>query len=138
MTLPQDMLAHNRQVIADFRANGGVEPGRHLLLLTTTGARTGEERTSPMMYVPDGDRILVIASNAGAPELPNWYHNLVAHPDVTVEVTGDTYPARAVVTAGAERERVWAEITRQYPFFLDHQAKVTRTIPVVALERAGS
>jgi deazaflavin-dependent oxidoreductase (nitroreductase family) len=135
MTLPEDMLAHNRQVIADFRANGGVEPGRHLLLLTTTGARTGQERTSPMMYVPEGDRLLVIASNAGAARHPNWYHNLVAHPEVTVEVTGETYPARARVTAGAERERLWADITRQYPFFLDHQAKITRTIPIVSLDR---
>ena len=136
MTIPEDMLAHNRQVIADFRANGGVEPGRHLLLLTTTGARTGEERTSPMMYVPEGDRVLVIASNAGAIHHPNWYHNLVAHPEVTVEVTGETYPARARVTTGEERERLWADITRQYPFFLDHQAKITRTIPIVSLDRA--
>ena len=137
MNLPQDMLAHNRQVIADFRANGGVEPGRNLLLLTTTGARTGEERTSPMMFVPDGDRILVIASNAGAVRHPNWYHNLVAHPDVTVEVTGDTYRARARDLRGEERARVWAEITQKYPFFLDHQANIERTIPIVALERTS-
>jgi deazaflavin-dependent oxidoreductase (nitroreductase family) len=137
MNLPQDMLAHNRQVIADFRANGGVEPGRNLLLLTTTGARTGEERTSPMMFVPDGDRILVIASNAGSVHHPNWYHNLVAHPDVTVEVTGDTYRARARPLEGEERERTWASITGQFAFFLDHQAKIERTIPIVALERTS-
>ena len=137
MNLPQDMLAHNRQVIADFRANGGVEPGRNLLLLTTTGARTGQERTSPMMFVPDGDRILVIASNAGAVRHPNWYHNLVAHPDVTVEVTGDTYRAHARTLEGEERERVWASITSKYAFFLDHQAKIERTIPIVALERSS-
>jgi deazaflavin-dependent oxidoreductase (nitroreductase family) len=135
MNLPDDMLAHNRQVIADFRANGGVEPGRNLLLLTTTGARTGESRTSPMMFVPDGDRILVLASNAGAVRHPNWYHNLVAHPDVTVEVTGDTYRARAHDLRGEERERLWAEITQKFPFFLDHQSKIERTIPIVALER---
>src|SRR5262249_59348063 len=105
MTLPEDMLAHNRQVIADFRANGGVEPGRHLLLLTTTGARTGHKRTSPMMYIPDGDRLLVMASNAGAPRHPNWYHNLVAHPDVTVEITGGTYQAPPRPPQGQERER---------------------------------
>jgi len=137
MNLPQDMLAHNRQVIADFRANGGVEPGRNLLLLTTTGARTGEERTSPMMFVPDGDRILVIASNAGAVRHPNWYHNLVAHPDVTVEVIGDTYRARAHPLEGEERERKWASITGQFAFFLDHQANIERTIPIVALERTS-
>ena len=135
MSLPDDMLAHNRQVIADFRANGGVEPGRNLLLLTTTGARTGESRTSPMMFVPDGDRVLVLASNAGAVRHPNWYHNLVAHPDVTVEVTGDTYQARAHDLRGEERERLWAEITQKFPFFLDHQSKIERTIPIVALER---
>ena len=135
MSLPDDMLAHNRQVIADFRANGGVEPGRNLLLLTTTGARTGESRTSPMMFVPDGDRVLVLASNAGAVRHPNWYHNLVAHPDVTVEVTGDTYQARAHDLRGAERDRLWAEITQKFPFFLDHQSKIERTIPIVALER---
>ena len=135
MTLPEDMLAHNRQVIADFRANGGVEPGRHLLLLTTTGARTGQKRTSPMMYIPEGDRLLVIASNAGAPRHPNWYHNLVAHSDVTVEVTGETYEARARVTRGEERERLWADITRQFPFFAEHESRVSRTIPVVSLER---
>jgi deazaflavin-dependent oxidoreductase (nitroreductase family) len=135
MNLPEDMLAHNRQVIADFRANGGVEPGRNLLLLTTTGARTGASRTSPMMFVPDGDRILVIASNAGAVHHPNWYHNLVAHPDVTVEVTGDTYRAHARTLEGEERERMWASITEKYAFFLDHQANIERTIPIVALER---
>jgi deazaflavin-dependent oxidoreductase (nitroreductase family) len=135
MSLPDDMLAHNRQVIADFRANGGVEPGRNLLLLTTTGARTGESRTSPMMFVPDGDRVLVLASNAGAVRHPNWYHNLVVHPDVTVEVTGDTYQARAHDLRGADRDRLWAEITQKFPFFLDHQSKIERTIPIVALER---
>ena len=137
MTLPDDMLAHNRQVIEEFRANGGPVPSdRPLLLLTTVGARTGKRRTSPMMFVHDGDRLLVIASAAGAPRHPNWYHNLVAHSDVTVEVAGDTYPARAVVTKGAERERLWADITRDYPFFVEHQARVTRRIPVVALERS--
>jgi deazaflavin-dependent oxidoreductase (nitroreductase family) len=135
VTVPTDMLAHNRKVIEDFRTNGGVEPGRPLLLLTTTGARTGEIRTSPMMFVPNGDRLLVIASSAGAQHHPAWYHNLVAHPEVTVEVTGNTYPAMAVVTGGAERDRLWAEITEKYPFFVEHQAKTARTIPVVALVR---
>ena len=128
------MGAINEKVITDFRAAGGA-PGRPLLLLTTTGARTGRSRTTPMMFVADGDRLLVIASNAGAPRNPDWYRNLVAHPDVTVEVTGETYAARADVTAGAERERLWEIITGQYPFFLEHQAKVRRTIPVVALVR---
>ena len=129
-----DMRAINEKVIADFRAAGGA-PGRPLLLLTTTGARTGRSHTTPMMFVPDGDRLLVIASNAGAARHPDWYRNLVAHSAVTVEVTGETYPARAEVTTGDERERLWATTTGQYPFFLEHQAKVARAIPVVALIR---
>jgi deazaflavin-dependent oxidoreductase (nitroreductase family) len=135
MTLPSDMAAHNRQVIADFRANGGVPDGRPLLLLTTTGARTGQRRTTPMMYVSDGDRLLVIASNAGAPRDPDWFHNLVAHPAVTVEVTGDTFEASATVLLDEERDRVFAEIVKRHAFFADHQAGVERTIPVVALTR---
>jgi len=135
--LPTDMKAHNRQLIEEFRAHGGVLEGRPLLLLTTTGARTGRRRTTPMMYVPDGDRLLVLASNSGAPAHPDWYHNLVAHPVVTVEVDGRTYDATAVVTTGEERDRLFARTVERYPFFAEHQAKVSRTIPVVALERRG-
>jgi deazaflavin-dependent oxidoreductase (nitroreductase family) len=83
--LPADMRAHNQKVIEEFRANGGAGD-RPLLLLTTTGVRSGARRTTPMMYVPDGDRLLVIASNAGAPKHPDWYRNLAADPRVTVEV----------------------------------------------------
>jgi deazaflavin-dependent oxidoreductase (nitroreductase family) len=132
--LPQDMRAHNRKVIEEFRANKGAGD-RPLLLLTTTGRRTGQRRTTPMMYVPDGDRLLVIASNAGAPKHPDWYHNLVADPRVTVEVGPQTYEATAVVTTGEERERLFAAIQEKYPFFTEHQAGVERQIPVVALER---
>ncbi len=135
MALPQDMKAHNRKVIEEFRANGGAPEGRPLLLLTTTGARTGQQRTTPMMFVPDGDRLLVFASNAGAPRHPDWYHNLVTHPEVRVEVGGDSYAAEAVVLAGSERDRLFARTTEKYPFFGDHQAKISRTIPVVALVR---
>ena len=133
--LPSDMRAHNRQVIADFRARGGPPEGRPLLLLTTTGARTGRPHTAPMMYVLDGDRLLVIASNAGAPRHPDWYRNLVAHPEVTVEAAGQTYAATAVVLTGAERDRLFARIVEGYPFFADHQAGIVRRIPVVALVR---
>ncbi len=130
---------YNSQLIEEFRANrgkaGGPFDGRPMLLLTTTGARSGQSRTTPMMYVQDGDRLLVIASNVGAPIHPDWYRNLVAHPDVTVEVKDETYKATAIVTEGAERERLWASIIAQYPFFTDHQAKTTRQIPVIALER---
>jgi deazaflavin-dependent oxidoreductase (nitroreductase family) len=132
--LPADMKAHNRKVIEEYRANRGAG-GRPLLLLTTTGARTGEPRTTPMMYVPDGDRLLVIASNAGAPKHPDWYRNLVANPDVTVEVDAERFEATAEVPSGAERDRLFAGIVEKYPFFADHQAGITRTIPVVVLVR---
>jgi deazaflavin-dependent oxidoreductase (nitroreductase family) len=130
---------YNQRLIEQFRAdrsnNGDAFKGRPLLLLTTTGARSGQRRTTPMMYVRDGECLLVIASNAGAPKHPAWYHNLVAHPHVTVEVGRDTYDATAIVTEGAERQQLWDKVVEQYPFFADHQAKVTRQIPVVALER---
>ncbi len=134
-----DQNEYNRRLIEDFRANqgtdGGPFEGRPLLLLTTTGARSGQRRTTLMMYIPDGERLLVIASNIGAPKHPDWYHNLVAHPRVTVEVGAETFEATAVVVEDPERRQVWARIVEQYPFFAEHQAKTTRQIPVIALER---
>jgi deazaflavin-dependent oxidoreductase (nitroreductase family) len=135
MTLPADMKAYNRQLIEEFRAAGGKLEDRPLLLLTTTGAESGEPHTAPMMLVPDGDRLLVIASNAGAVAHPDWYHNLIANPRVTVEVNGETYEATAHPLPDEERDRKFAEIAKSYPFFNDHQAGVSRTIPVVALVR---
>jgi deazaflavin-dependent oxidoreductase (nitroreductase family) len=140
--IPVDIKEHNRKLIEEFRAARdtpeGPLPGRQIVLLTTTGARTGERRTTPMMYIPDGDRLLVIASNAGAPKHPDWYRNLVAHPEVTVEVGKEVYGARAVVPDRAERDRLFAMVSEKFPFFAEHQAKVSRTIPVVVLERAAS
>src|ERR1700737_1332644 len=130
---------YNRKLIEEFRANrseGGEKfKGRPLLLLTTTGAKSGQPRTSPMMYIPDGDRLMVIASNVGAPTHPAWYHNLVAHPQVTVEVGRETFDATPIVTTGEERHRLWTRIVESYPFFTEHQAKTTRQIPVIILER---
>ncbi len=136
--LPSDMREHNRQLIEQFRANGRQLGDRPVLLLTTIGARTGQPRTTPMMYVFDGDTLLVIASNAGAPRHPNWYLNLRADPHVTVEVRGEKYDALARPVTGAERTARWESITSQYPFFVEHQSKVRREIPVVALERTDS
>lgn len=132
-----DQKDYNRRLIEEFRANkgGGPMAGRPLLLLTTTGAKTGQPRTTPMMYVRVDDHLLVIASNAGAPAHPDWYRNIVAHPDVTVEVGAENYPAQAAALEGVEREQVWAEIVKQYAFFAEHQAKIARQIPVIALER---
>jgi deazaflavin-dependent oxidoreductase (nitroreductase family) len=134
-----DMNEYNRKLIEDFRESrekgDGRFAGRRLLLLTTTGARSGQRRATPMMYIPDGNRLLVIASNNAAPRHPDWYHNLIAHPEVTVEVRDETFEATAVVVEGAERQRLWASIVEQHAFFAEHQAKVTRQIPVIALER---
>lgn len=135
MTMPADMKAYNRQLIEEFRAAGGKLEDRLLLLLTTTGARGGKPHTAPMMFIRDGDRLLVIASNAGAATDPDWVRNLEANPNVTVEVNGETYNATATPLAGEERDRKFAEIANDYPFFNDHQARVSRTIPVVALVR---
>ena len=134
-----DQNTYNRQLIEEFRANrgksGGPMEGRPLLLLTTTGAKSGQLRTTPMMYIPDGNRLLVIASNAGAPAHPDWYRNLVAYPEVTVEVGNEIFEAIAIVTEGPERQRLWTRVVELYPFFADHQAKVTRQIPVIVLKR---
>ena len=133
-----DIQDINRRVIEQFRAGGAVE-GMHrerLLLLTTTGARTHLPRTTPMMFHRAGDRVLVMASNAGARKTPDWYANLVANPAVRVEIGDESYAATATVLSGAERERLWADITAASPFFLDHEKKAERQIPVVALARA--
>ncbi|WP_395369043.1 nitroreductase/quinone reductase family protein [Streptomyces tubercidicus] len=128
----------NRQVIEEFRANGGrvggpIEGGR-LLLLTTTGARSGAPHTTPLGYLPDGDgRVLVIASAGGAPKHPAWYHNLVAHPRVTVEAGVFTYEAQAVVLEGAERDRAFARAVDSDPGWSEYQEKTDRVLPVVAL-----
>lgn len=129
----------NRQTIEAFRANGGkvggMWEGRPLLLLTTTGAKSGQRRTRPVMYLRDGDRLLVFASKGGAPSSPDWYHNLVVHPQVTVEVGNETYEATATVISGQERDRLYAKQAQLYPQFGEYQAKTTRQIPVIALER---
>jgi deazaflavin-dependent oxidoreductase (nitroreductase family) len=132
-----DLGETNRRVIREFRAGGEIE-GMHrdrLVLLTTTGARTGERRTTPMMFHREGQRLLVVASNAGAPRHPDWYHNVVANPRVTVEVGDETFEATAVPLAGEDRERTWAMLKERYPFFAGYEAEVARTIAVVALVR---
>jgi deazaflavin-dependent oxidoreductase (nitroreductase family) len=133
-----DVRETNRRVIEQFRAGGEID-GMHrerLVLLTTVGARTGQLRTTPMMFHPDGERLLVVASNVGAPHHPDWYHNLVANPRVTVEVGVETYEAVAAPLEGEERDRVWTMLKQTYPFFADHDRSTSRAIPVVALTRA--
>ncbi|MFD5366763.1 nitroreductase/quinone reductase family protein [Streptomyces sp. NPDC127103] len=134
----------NRQVIEEFRANGGrvggMFEGAALLLLTTTGARSGRAHTNPAVYVRDGARLLVFASNAGGPKHPAWFHNLSADPYVTVELgtpegTVERFGATAVVTEGEERDRLYAEQAERDPGFAAYQAATDRLIPVVALHR---
>ncbi|MFJ6086551.1 nitroreductase/quinone reductase family protein [Streptomyces sp. NPDC092369] len=128
----------NQQVIDEFRANrgrvGGYFEGARLLLLTTTGARTGTRHTTPVGYLPDGgERVLVIASAGGSPRHPDWYRNLLADPHVTVESGVFTYEAQAVVLAGEERDRAWARAVEADPGWAAYQKKTERVIPVVAL-----
>jgi deazaflavin-dependent oxidoreductase (nitroreductase family) len=132
-----DQNIYNHQLIEEFRTHRGSGPmkGRPLLLLTTIGAKSGQPRTTPVMYISDGDNLLVIASNAGAAAHPDWYHNLVAHPEVTVEVGSETFEAIAIVTEGSERQTLWDRVVAQYPFFADHQTKTPRQIPVIMLRR---
>ena len=130
----------NAAITAEFRANGGKVGGNFagapLLLLNSIGAKSGKERTNPIMYLPDGDRLIVFASKAGAPTNPDWYHNLVANPTASVEVGGDRFAVKATVLTGAERDRLYAKQAELYPGFAEYEAKANRTIPVVALERA--
>jgi F420H(2)-dependent quinone reductase len=135
--IPADLNAANAALIEQFRAAGRKLEGRPLLLLTTTGRRTGKHYTNPMMYVRLDDRLLVVASAAGAERDPDWYQNLAADPAVTVEVDGDEYPATARPAEGADRDALFERIAGQYPFFTDHQAGIERRIPVVELLRRG-
>ncbi|MFI5691933.1 nitroreductase/quinone reductase family protein [Kribbella sp. NPDC051586] len=126
----------------EFRANAGQVGGpfenSRLLLLTTTGARSGQPRTAILGYYPDRDRVLVVGSAGGSPRHPAWYHNLLAQPEVTVDLGLFTYPATAVVLRGAERDEVFARLVEADPGWGDYQARTTRTIPVVALvQRPG-
>ena len=139
MSNETDMKSFNQAVIDEFRANGGIVgglfEGAPMLLLTTTGARTGRRLTAPLVYAQDGGRLLAFASKGGAPTNPDWYHNLVANPIVTVEVGTEAFEARAVVLTGDERDRLYAEQAKRMPNFATYQENTTRVIPVVALER---
>jgi deazaflavin-dependent oxidoreductase (nitroreductase family) len=138
VTSPSDF---NQALIEEFRANDGkvtgVFAGRPLVLLTTTGAKSGQPRVSPLVYTTDGDHIVIIASKGGAPTNPDWYRNIVANPVVTVELPGETFQARATVAEGEERERLYNAQAALMPAFAEYQQKTTRQIPVVVLERIG-
>ena len=138
-TTAPDPNDFNARIIAEFRANGGkVGPpfeGAPMVLLTTTGARSGQERVNPLVYTADGDRVVVIASKAGAPTNPDWYHNVRANPTVKVEIGEETYAATATVVEGDERDRLFAAQADLMPGFKDYEKATDRVIPVVVLER---
>jgi deazaflavin-dependent oxidoreductase (nitroreductase family) len=129
----------NTKIIEEFRSNegrvGGQFEGAPLLLLTTTGRKSGQPRTNPMMYLAEGDRVFVFASKAGAPSNPDWYANLLANPEVTVELGTESFPARASAVTGEERDRIYAHQAALYPGFAEYQEKTDRVIPVVELRR---
>lgn len=131
----------NAKIIDEFRSNegrvGGPFEGAPVLLLSTTGAKSGQTRVNPMMYLVAGGTTYVFASKAGQPTNPDWYHNLVANPGVTVEVGAETFKATARVATGEERDRIYAQQAELYPGFAEYQEKTSRVIPVVALERAS-
>ena len=132
----------NRTIIDDFRSNGGMVggsfEGRPVVLLSTTGAKTGLRRLNPLVYLADGDRWLVFASKGGGPKNPDWYHNLVADPAVTIEVGTETIAARAEVITGEERDRLYAQQAERYPQFAAYQERTARVIPVIALSSVES
>jgi deazaflavin-dependent oxidoreductase (nitroreductase family) len=134
-----DLNEFNRNLIDEFRANGGKVTGMFekfpLVILTTTGAKSGEPRTFPVVYSRDGDRLVVIASKGGSDQNPAWYHNMVANPRVTVELPDETFEARATVAEGDERDRLFRAQADLMPNFDEYQAKTSRRIPVIVLER---
>jgi deazaflavin-dependent oxidoreductase (nitroreductase family) len=130
----EEFLAYNQGIISDFRANHGVvsQPSFPILLLTTTGARTGRPTTVPLGFaVDDRGRVFVMASKAGAPKHPAWFHNLRANPSVTVELGDRSFPARAVVTAGEERDRLYSLISAGAS---EYEQNTDRVFPVIVLE----
>lgn len=137
MSWDRDWNAFNKEVIEQFRANGGQIPGRKnpVILLTTTGAKSGLPRTTPLNYSTDGDRIVVIASKGAAPTHPDWYHNLLANPEALIERGTETFQVRATVAEGEERTRLFDAQAALMPFFAEYQQQTTRQIPVIIFER---
>ncbi|WP_343952907.1 nitroreductase family deazaflavin-dependent oxidoreductase [Nonomuraea longicatena] len=135
------MTDFNAKIVAEFRENagkvGGHFEGFSLLLMTTTGAKSGKQSISPVMYVADDDRYLVVASNAGADRHPSWYHNLLANPDLTVEVGTETFAAKAEQVEDTERDAIYNRFVEVAPQFAEYQKGTSRRIPVLALHRSA-
>src|SRR5580704_5383239 len=133
------MAEFNKKVIDEFRSSGGKVAGQFagapMIIITHKGAKSGKNYTTPLVYTKDGDRCVIIASYAGAPKNPSWYHNLIAHPEVEVEIGAEKFKAKAKEVKGAERDRLFAEQAKLMPQFNDYAKKTARTIPVFTLER---
>ncbi len=129
----------NSRVIEEFRTAGGKVgggfAGAPMLLLSTSGAKSAQQRTNPLMYLPDGDRWIVFATKGGAPANPDWFHNVVANPVVTLEIGTEAFEAYAEVLSGEERDRLYARQVERYPQFGEYERRTTRKIPVIALTR---
>jgi deazaflavin-dependent oxidoreductase (nitroreductase family) len=134
-----DMKEFNTGIIKDFRANGGKVGGQFagapLLILTTKGAKSGVSRENPLAYLEDKGRYVIIASYAGAPTNPPWYHNLVANPTVTVEVGKEKFTARAEIVSEPDRTKLYQKMASIMPAFSEYEKKTTRKIPVIALKK---
>ena len=136
-----DVNDWNTQIIQEFRENngnvGGNFEGAPMVLLNTTGAKTGKSRTNPLVALVDNDRVFIFASKAGAPTNPDWYHNIIANPRVTVEQGTERYEAEASVVQGAERDRLFGIQKERMPGFADYEAGTDRVIPVIELRRVA-
>jgi deazaflavin-dependent oxidoreductase (nitroreductase family) len=136
--MSESVSTWNQGIVEEFRANGGRVGGNFqgapLLLLHTVGAHSGTERVNPLMYQDLGDSVAVFATRGGAPTNPDWYHNLVANPEVTAEIGTETRRLRARTATGAERDRIWTKQKRDYRGFADYEAQTDRVIPVVILK----
>ncbi|MEU6580875.1 nitroreductase/quinone reductase family protein [Nocardia sp. NPDC046763] len=134
------MNAFNESVIEEFRANGGKVGGTfegrtNMVLITTTGAKSGRAITNPLVYVPDSERIVLIASNGGGDKHPAWYHNLRANPRLMVEVGNETYTGKAEFVTGPEADELYDRMIELMPVFAEYRVKTTRKIPVIAVYR---
>jgi deazaflavin-dependent oxidoreductase (nitroreductase family) len=131
----------NQKVMAEFHENGGKIGGRFegtdVLILTTTGRKSGQMRWNPLAYSTDGDRYVIVASKGGAASSPDWYHNLVAQPSAVIEVGNDVIPVEATIATGAERDRLYSQHAARMPNFVEYAKNTTRVIPVVVLTRKG-
>ena len=134
--LPAWIAEHLKKYLATNGADGHIWNGVPTLLLTTTGRKSGEARTLPLIYGQDGKRFVIVASRGGAPDHPGWYQNLVAQPKVQVQVAADRFAPRAATAKGAERTRLWSLMAKIWPAYDEYQKKTSREIPVVTLERA--